>query len=242
MATNASIIIHIQNNLPVCAVNFVDITTKIPAESKKALIKLDKFDMNAWFPVIASPQTLRILQGDAVTINITLPVGNYGANEIVSSLNTLLNAAGGYATYVVSFSTVTGLFTIDCGVGHTIQIIGANSSLLPFIGFTANTSTGVARSLTGTLIVDLGGFPNIFVSCNWLSPNTYFNSSDRAILAKVPVDVPLGSRLYYRGSDDDWIEIHQITNTLSIYLLDNNLSTLPTQNFTWNATIKIIFL
>ena len=191
--------------------------------------------LNARYNIHSGNNTL-VFQEDGVSANLvaTLTPQNYSATQLATELKTQLDAAGAN-TYTVTYNAQTLQFTIATS-GTSIKITG-DSTCLREIGFTAQT-TFQASSTTSDLVVRLDGTQYVSVVSGLQSRNLNSNKYTN-ILARVPVEEPVGTLIHYEVQDPTPQQFTPGTLTnFSVRLFDDrdNLYVLPS-----NCQIQYIY-
>jgi hypothetical protein len=239
------LVLNFESKQSTFTLSYSDMIDRAPedAKSKRALIKLEQASFVSWFPNLSSTKTLAITQGNAVAVNISIPAGNYDSVTLASTIQVALRAAaGGYGVnYSVTYSTVTGGFTISVAGGGTIAITAATSSLLSILGFDPVTNLGQATSHSSVIPADLSGLKFIHVMCTWCDA-TYVNNTRIGMLAKIPLEKQTGSVEVYKAPDDAWVLSPKLTNSVSFALLDSSLQPVPASGLTMHFQLYIKWL
>lgn len=144
-------------------------------------------------------------QIDSTTIIVT--IGNYNINQLVSTINSLVQDTHSHLTF--TYNTITSKLKIHHTSSHTNVIdFNVNDSINEILGFERQS-----YSLTGN--VDLFS-PNICnigtpqclyllsnVSNENLQSDSHFHLSKSDILCKIPILAPNFSNCYYHSSGND---------------------------------------
>lgn len=147
--------------------------------------------------------------GDPVFTTITIPVGNYNANSLISTLVPLFNSVSGIIIQI-TLSNINGILTFFRPSGGNI-IISSQSTCLGILGFTANTTyTSVANTLVAPYPLNLLGIKTLQIrSSNLIMSNiSSVQGGQTTLLAAIPVScVPFGM-MDYTDVGNNLISIH----------------------------------
>jgi hypothetical protein len=118
------------------------------------------------------------LRNNVVTINgvdYSIPVGNYTATDLISTLTTLFDAIVGAGT-IITLDPLTLILTIQ-PVAPTTLTFGPNSPYVE-MGFAQGT-VGPSVSLVGVTQINLSGPPNLLINIPELQTGSliYYNLS-----------------------------------------------------------------
>lgn len=153
-----------------------------------------------------------------VPITITIPVGNYTKNALLSNLNSILTSSSlnGW-TYTVTYPSPlqpnTGLltFTVSGNGGNQPQFVFTTSCFLQF-GFVANTTyTFTSNTLTSVNCISLSPVNRIYVKSSMCS------TSQDSILQEVLQTYPDNSFIYYENINVDINSKEFTGNTSSVF-------------------------
>ena len=185
---------------------------------------------NAIYNVTSTSNTITI-SGITYTIN----VGNYSADDLVSTINTQISSIGS-----VAFNTDNNVFIFTFGSGKIIQSttmerqLGLGNNQLP----TASVTTYKATNLC-----DLGGVRNIYVRLTNLTMNNIdSNGTSNNIVASVVNDTNFGAYLFHTPSE---VLYYQITEEqfshLNISLTDQSNTPLELNGVEYTMTLTCHF-
>lgn len=205
------------------------------APIKPTKIKIDSFE---WFNLYQNVSSSLVLNFNknpgAVSYSITIPPGNYTADELAETIQSLMNTAVGSSNFTVSYNTKT--FKFDFNSLTTFQLVYAGSTAMNILGFLADSA--YALSLSSTLVCDLSPIDAIYVECSLVNDG-WKAAGKRGILGKIQVDRPPGQMIFFRSTgNDDWVTLNSQSNTIRIRLMDNEFNTIPSWGINWNMCLK----
>lgn len=204
---------------------------------KEKKIKIDEF---SWFNLtqnVYENMTLRVLQNPGPsTFDLTIPKGNYSADELADYIQSALNTASAITNYTVTYNTKTFGFDFVNSTNQ-FKIVYANSTIASLLGFSVDTSYGL--SCSSTSISDLSPLDCIFISCSLVS-DAFVRGVRKNILWKISVDKDAGNMIFYHSaSSDDWSPIYAPSNQVKIELLDRDMKVITATGVNWNMTLLL---
>ena len=242
---------------------FLNSSDSIGSDSSKAIFLLNNVsNVNSRFsnvvlndviipntrPTIhARNKYLYFYEGDApaTLLTATLTEGFYSITELISHIQTTMNAlVGSYGTYVISYNSITKKITITTGdILKTfrfisgISAVGLDNDCLYEIGFLE--MSGFQSSKVSDTLVDVSGAKYIDIRTNLPSNNQ--TSGFVPPLARIAMDKPLGNIVYYSSPSEDPIQVSSFDlNQLEISLYTDRNKPFETDvNHNWSMTLKI---
>lgn len=163
---------------------------------------------NTYYPINQTNNQVYFQENSitGVTYNCALTIQSYNGAEMAVELQTQLNATAGIAnTYVVTYDTQKKKLQVSAGVlPNSIKFVSGTNNANALLGFDTTLQNfdnfNEAENpidITGPLFVDV--VSNISAS--------NFSTSNRSnILARIPIQVPFGSIVYYQDTTDDKIK------------------------------------
>lgn len=106
---------------------------------------------------------------------VTLTQGNYNMSDLVSMIETRLNAANLGATFTVSYNTSLDKVTFAASAPFSLNFAGKTNSLDPLLGFRKQNYASIANSITAPYRCNLE-FNNYIVMCIEKFDNNKSNS------------------------------------------------------------------
>jgi hypothetical protein len=196
--------------------------------------------LNAQIPVsfyiIDDTDNVLYYTENSVPKTITIPIGNYNGNQMVSLLNTSFTANS--SLVVASLNSSTGLlsFTITGGVSYTFL---DTSTIKKILGFETDITSTTLITLPYQL--NLLGKKKIFINSNNLKNSAFTSKSLSSVqtIASIPVDQPPYSMINYVSVSD--LERNIIFNrsldVLDIQIVDEDNKYINFQNIDWSITL-----
>ena len=175
--------------------------------------------------------------------NIVIPQKNYGVQDMLTTLNLLIVAAGATfnsLTTTMSFDPQTLRFNINVVSSSNSVVVKSVSMLaegptrditaMKVLGFIPGTDTIFPDAATGVLefsnSINMNRTKNIYIMTNDIGLDTRTNVNDNklSILSKVQASEPFGSIVSYQSEYDEYITINPRINYIDhidIYLRDD---------------------
>ena len=199
----------------------------------------------SFYNIDSNYNTLQIREdpsGTPATFSVSVSVGNYTINELLTELNTLLDAGTQKSNnYTLSVDDITGKVTISTDTTD-FEIIGSNSTLSLPLGFNVNTNyTSTTRSLTSPNHVLLSTKRYLKINSDLTSNNHYSRDKIEPIGVVVPITESRSTIQYYQntmGYKTKMENLHHIKH-FSFVVRDGNNNPVDFNGIDWNAEFVI---
>jgi hypothetical protein len=173
----------------------------------------------------------------SITKTITVPIGNYNGNQMVSILNSSFTTNGSGITTSLNPNTGILNFLITDGISYSFR--QSSSTIKSILGFTSNiTSTTL---ITMPYQLNLLGIKKIFINSNNLKNSAFTSKSLSSVqtIATIPVDQPPYSMINYVSVSDleKNILFNRSLDVLDIQLVDEDNEYINFQNINWSITL-----
>ena len=197
--------------------------------------------LNAQIPVSfyiidETNNVLKYLQ-NYVSKTITLNVGNYNGNQLVSTLNASFIANGSSVT--VSLNSSTGVLTFIPGAGGPYGF-SSTSTIKSILGFTEDISSTFFPVIMPYQL-NLLGKKKIFINSNNLRNSAFSSKSLSCVqtIATVPVDQPPYSMISYVSVSDleKIILSNKTVDMIDIEIVDENNNYVNFRGIDWSITL-----
>jgi hypothetical protein len=176
---------------------------------------------------------------------ITIPVGNYDANTLITYMNTQLSLV---YPIVMSINSSTGILSMKNNTtGSAIRVYPAQSTSAEIFGIgstniTAYSPGGVAGcNLVFPYPLNLLGVKKISIKSTTLSITAFssVNNNYTDTICTIPADQPAFGMLSYTNQNDLNKNIlkQTVIDKIDIQLLDENQNYLDMNNLDWTITI-----
>jgi hypothetical protein len=196
--------------------------------------------LNAQFPVSFyiiddTNNILNYLQNSVQKI-ITIPIGNYNGNQMVSILNSSFTANGSGITTSLNPNTGILNFLISDGLSYRFQ---SSSTIKTILGFSSNITSSTLITMPYQL--NLLGIKKIFINSNHLKNSAFTSKSLSSVqtIATIPVDQPPYSMINYTSVSDleRNILFNRSLDVIDIQIVDDDNEYVNFQNINWSITI-----
>lgn len=139
---------------------------------------------NMFYNINSNNNVLTVEEGGGGDVSVTLTNGNYNISELISHIQTKLNAAGGLSgTFTVTYNDITMKITIASTVDFSLNFSNSTSTIYKILGFDNEDKTPDASNWTGDNPVDLQYIENYNIVMNNIgeyvhniTDNSYFFS------------------------------------------------------------------
>jgi hypothetical protein len=169
------------------------------------------------------------------TGNITIPVGNYNANTLITQLSSQFPSG-----MTMTFNTTNGLFTISYSSPFSINVSSTCGLLFGFTSGIVYNSTSNAIQMPYPC--NLLGTKNLYIKfTNYLFDNLNPATKDKVTLANIPVNVPCYNLIMYNNMSTIGTIIKNLTYPYQIYLeiRDDDGNLVDFNNIDFNITVEI---
>jgi hypothetical protein len=188
------------------------------------------------FYIITSTNNVLSYTESFLTKTITIPIGNYNGNQMVTALNTGFTNNGSSVT--ASLNSQNGILNFIITDGNTYVFL-SSSSIKKILGFSSNiTSTTL---ITMPFQLNLLGKKKLFINSNHLRNNAFSSKSFSCVqtIATIPVDKPPYEMISYVSISDleKNILFNRSIDTIDIQIVDENSEFVDFQNIDWSITI-----
>ena len=196
--------------------------------------------LNAQFPVsfYIIDDTNNILNYTQASVpkSITIPIGNYNGNQMVTTLNTGFTNNGSSIT--TSLNSQNGIlnFIITDGFSYTFL---STSTIKSILGFDSNITS--ITLITMPYQLNLLGKKKIFINSNNLRNSAFTSKSLSSVqtIATIPVDKPPYEMINYTSVSDleKNILFNRSLDVLDIQIVDEDNKYINFQNINWSITL-----
>lgn len=196
--------------------------------------------LNAQFPVsfYIIDDTNNILNyTDGITnYNITISIGNYNGNQMVTALNAGFTTNSSPITAILNSQTGILSFLITGGTSYTFQ---STSTIKSILGFDTDITSTTLFKLPYQL--NLLGKKKIFINSNNLRNSAFTSKSLSSVqtIATIPVDQPPYSMINYTSVSEleRNILFNRSLDVLDIQIVDEDNKYVNFQNIDWSITL-----
>ena len=189
--------------------------------------------LNAQFPVsfyiIDDTDNILYYDEGGVSKSITITIGNYNGNQMVSALNAGFTTNGSSITTTLNSNNGLLYFLISDGISYTFL---STSTIKKLLGFETDITSSTLITMPYQL--NLLGKKKIFINSNHLKNSAFTSKSLSSVqtIATIPVDQPPYSMISYTSVSE-----------LEKNILFNRIKLIQTISKTWYENIvSILFL
>ena len=174
------------------------------------------------------------------TTTITIPVGNYNANTLITAITTLLS----HPNFNIIIDKINGKLTFSHNQSFTIFTDNENS-IGGILGFDLGTSYPVLSSpysLNGLYPLNLLGIKRLNISSTKLNTSNFTsNAGTNSLLASIPVDQPsFGLIIYQSQGGINFPIINKEIDMIDILITDEHNNFINFNNINWSLSLSII--
>lgn len=183
--------------------------------------------------VIANTNNVLEIVYDTVSSSISLPLGNYSIDSILSYVNTWLSEG-----FVVSYSENTNKITFASDAPNARLEIGPKTTCGALLGIIVGESS-IEGSYEAPNGVNLAGTPHFFVRSNLRTRNRdpvslgYSN-----IIAKIPITRSFNGVEKYSSYGSSFAIQDRTIDYIAINMLDENMQPVKFNGGHWSMTIE----
>ena len=173
---------------------------------------------------------------NSVSKSITIPIGNYNGNQMVTALNLGFTNNGSNVTATLNSQTGMLKFLITGGASFTFL---STSTIKKILGFDEDiTSTTL---ITMPYQLNLLGKKKLFINSNHLRNNAFSSKSFSCVqtIATIPVDQPPYNMISFVSVSDleKNILFNKSIDTIDIQIVDEENKYIDFRNIDWSVTI-----
>ena len=174
------------------------------------------------------------------TTTITIPVGNYNANTLI----TAINALSSHPNFNIIIDKINGKLTFSHNQSFSIFTDNENS-IGGILGFDLGTSYPVLSSpysLNGLYPLNLLGIKRLNISSTKLNTSNFTsNAGTNSLLASIPVDQPsFGLIIYQSQGGINFPIINKEIDMIDILITDEHNNFINFNNINWSLSMSII--
>jgi hypothetical protein len=168
-----------------------------------------------------------------IVYNITIPIGNYNANTLITALTTSFTTLN--QSFTITISQITGLLTFS----YTNDFSFINTSTCKQVLGFDDTITSTSSTLTLPYQLNLLGPTQIKIVSKALNPYNY--DTETCLLGVIQVNVPFYSLLTWENKTGhkNILRINYLDN-IDIQLYDQDDNLLDFNNIDWTITLRLI--
>lgn len=203
--------------------------------------------LNAQIPVSfyvidSTNNVIRIRNETSLLIGtFVIPIGNYNANTLITTINATIQAVSSFNDIVCSFNPTTGVLTFISTNVYTYFSYANGSTIGEVLGMSSSNRTGQNIALSFPL--NLLGKTKLFVNSINLANVAYssYGNGFSSTLGTIPVNVPPYSLIQYTCAVDQQKNIltNRVLDGIDIQIKDQNNNFVNFNNIPWTMTLVL---
>jgi hypothetical protein len=180
---------------------------------------------------------------DATNFGMTVPVGNYNYNSLVTQMTTLLTANGHTFTFSLNRNSNILTMTLTAG-GTTWNRISLGSTIYYILGFDPDTTYNiVGNTITFPRLFNLLGQKKLKIYSSNISVDSYdsVNTATNNLLCTISVNQPGFNLIIYTNIDGLYAHMrNRYLSTVDIQIKDELGNLINFNGINWTMTINLI--
>jgi len=161
-----------------------------------------------------------------------IPVGNYNANNLISTLQSILPSG-----FIITFNTITNKFTFSYTQTFSINAI---STCWQVLGFKSNTTyLSVANTIIMPYTCNFNGIEQINILLTSVNTNNIDSFAGTKSSIIQPITIPLNSNqiIFNKTNDYNFMISQDMLDDLKIEIRDSYNNLVNFNNQHWNMTL-----
>jgi hypothetical protein len=175
----------------------------------------------------------------SVITTITIPIGNYTALNMLSTLNTLLSPFN----FTVTYSSITNQMTFTHSTQDFTFIYDPNnlqSTCFNILGFSLNYQYSTSKILTSNTMLNLSPTRCLCISSNFRTQNiTTIKSNNFSLLCSIPIAVNPYAIITYQNSGYKTNLNSNVFNSVIINITDQDGNFLNFNSINWSIALEL---
>ena len=168
---------------------------------------------------------------------ITIPVGNYNANSLITNLKLLINDSN----FIITISKITGKITFTYNNSFIIYT-NIDNSIGNILGFELNNVYNTTNSLTCPYPLNLLGYKRLEIYTQDIQTLNYSsaNNSMTTLLSIIPIDQPPWGLITFNNyTDTKNIIKNKTIDKIEIIIRAEDKTLINFNNIDWTLKLKI---
>ena len=191
----------------------------------------------SWYIINYSNNMFKIKLGNNTEQIITIPVGNYNANSLITNLKLLINDSN----FIITISKITGKITFTYNNNFTIYT-NIDNSIGNILGFELNNVYNSTNSLTCPYPLNLLGYKRLEIYTQDIQTLNYSsaNNSMSTLLSIIPIDQPPWGLITFNNyTDTKNIIKNKTIDKIEIIIRAEDKTLINFNNIDWTLKLKI---
>ena len=193
----------------------------------------------SWYIINYSNNMFKIKLGNNTEQIITIPVGNYNANSLITNLKLLINDSN----FIITISKITGKITFTYN-NNFIIYTNIDNSIGNILGFELNINNvyNSTNSLTCPYPLNLLGYKRLEIYTQDIQTLNYSsaNNSMSTLLSIIPIDQPPWGLITFNNyTDTKNIIKNKTIDKIEIIIRAEDKTLINFNNIDWTLKLKI---
>ena len=191
----------------------------------------------SWYIINYSNNMFKIKLGNNTEQIITIPVGNYNANSLITNLKLLINDSN----FIITISKITGKITFTYNNSFIIYT-NIDNSIGIILGFELNNVYNSTNSLTCPYPLNLLGYKRLEIYTQDIQTLNYSsaNNSMSTLLSIIPIDQPPWGLITFNNyTDTKNIIKNKTIDKIEIIIRAEDKTLINFNNIDWTLKLKI---
>ena len=191
----------------------------------------------SWYIINYSNNMFKIKLGNNTEQIITIPVGNYNANSLITNLKLLINDSN----FIITISKITGKITFTYN-NNFIIYTNIDNSIGNILGFELNNVYNSTNSLTCPYPLNLLGYKRLEINTQDIQTLNYSsaNNSMSTLLSIIPIDQPPWGLITFNNyTDTKNIIKNKTIDKIEIIIRAEDKTLINFNNIDWTLKLKI---
>jgi hypothetical protein len=188
-----------------------------------------------------------VIRYSGVDYPISIAVGNYNANSLITALQTAITASIPALTITITISKITGIFTFTSSLAFTLRASLNTFTIGTILGMGKTDLAATLVSTTYTAVlpypVNLLGIKTLQINSFTISGNNYASNlqGQSTLLATIPVQAPSFGLILYSDTGDTRVSFNNNTlDGIDINITDAETGKLINfNNCNWTMTLVL---
>lgn len=210
-------------------------------------ITLQSAQIPVSFYIVNYTNKTLVIQYSGTDYPISIAVGNYNANTLITALQTAITAAIPALTITIVISKITGIFTFTSSLAFTLKGSSSNFTMNTILGMDKVDLAATLVSSTYTAIlpypVNLLGIKTLQINSFTISGNNYASNlqGQSTLLGTIPVQAPSFGLILYSDTGDTRVSFNNNTlDGIDINITDAETGKLINfNNCNWTMTLVL---
>ena len=191
----------------------------------------------SWYIINYSNNMFKIKLGNNTEQIITIPVGNYNANSLITNLKLLINDSN----FIITISKITGKITFTYNNSFIIYT-NIDNSIGIILGFELNNVYNSTNSLTCPYPLNLLGYKRLEIYTQDIQTLNYSsaNNSMSTLLSIIPIDQPPWGLITFNNyTDTKNIIKNKTIDKIELIIRAEDKTLINFNNIDWTLKLKI---